>query len=328
MRIRTISIWKRLKPLWLFLIGWAVCSVIMMGIFGYRLQDVRAGLPKEEIKSVQEIATEETIRQIVIETNGIGLEVAASSDIRKPVIQLYGSGYINQRATWQMDDGGILHIALDPYPVTANVYGARGEQDALVMRVLMPKQSYDNLQIKGSRLNALVYRFRGKQLQMDVTHGSATIQFSRFQTGDLWAKDADLTLERSRIRYLNTAVDTGKTYCMGNELPVWKHTGGTGSVEVLTKNLCAVWDLQTVAGDISIGTKQWSQGLLSYNLLLELRSEKGMVTASSNKKYWKKHLAKVISEKELIMLEGFGDNILKVKTEQGNIELCTVKFAT
>ena len=48
MRLRTLRIWKRLKPLWLLLIGWAICSGVILFLLGYSLFDVRGGLPKVE----------------------------------------------------------------------------------------------------------------------------------------------------------------------------------------------------------------------------------------------------------------------------------------
>ena len=37
MRLRTLRIWKRFKPLWLFLLGWAAFSAVMLVLMGYHL---------------------------------------------------------------------------------------------------------------------------------------------------------------------------------------------------------------------------------------------------------------------------------------------------
>lgn len=328
MRIRTLSIWKRFRPLWLALIGWLCCSVIMVCIFGYHLLDLRGGLPKVDICREQSVETDIPITALRVHTDGIGVEIAAAADIRKPVIQLYGSGYINQRATWTVEEDGTLCIALDPYPVTANVYGARNDADALMMRILLPGKSYDRISVEGNRLNTLVYGLRAKELRQNLRHGSMQLQFAKLQTAELTGQDVDISVERCNIRYMITENDTGSTSLLGNTLPVWQFRGDSGDVQILTKNLKVIWDISTVSGDITIGTKTWSQELLQNNLLLQLHSDNGLVKAASEKKPWKKLLQSSCKDHELILLQGIGSHIVKVETAEGNIVLETARFNT
>ena len=174
MRLRTLRIWKRWKPLWLFLLGWAVFSAVMLVLVGYHLFDWRGGLPKVDVASSQTIAAED-VRTIAIRAEGVTVEVGSSYDIRQIQVQLYGTGYVNQKASWQMDETGGLTIRLDRYPITANAYGSRYE-DELTMRILLPKKSYDEISIEGDRLHAAFYQCKGKQLTADVAYGTIALQ--------------------------------------------------------------------------------------------------------------------------------------------------------
>jgi len=299
----------------------------MVSLFAFHLLDLRGGLPRVVIQSTQTIEVDSNqLQRIVLDTDGIGLEVAASSDIKRPTIQLYGSGYLNQRAVWTFDDG-ILTISMDPYPVTANLYGARNSEDSLTMRVLLPKKSYDEIAVSGNRLNVLIYQCRGKQLSGNIQHGSIQLEKVNFQIGTLLGMDCDMKLKRNQMSYLTMISDTGNTEMTGNRLGVCRYVGGIGSLIVETTALTGVWDLQTGSGNISVGTRKWSQQLLQNNLLLQIETQKGTVNASSTKKYWKKQIRKVLEPNRLILLEGAGTNVWKIHSESGNITLKTVKFA-
>lgn len=135
MRLQILRIWKRFKPLWLLLLGWALFSAVMLVLVGYHLFDWRGGLPKVDVASSQTIVIDD-VREIDIHAEGVTVEIGSSYDIRQIQVQLYGTGYVNQRASWQTDDAGKLTIKLDRYPVTANAYGSRYE-DELTMRILL-----------------------------------------------------------------------------------------------------------------------------------------------------------------------------------------------
>ena len=60
---------------------------------------------------------------------------------------------------------------------------------------------------------------------------------------------------------------------------------------------------------------------------LDLHTDSGVLTASSKKKPWKKTIPTALTEQDLLLLEGRGENILSVTSEEGNITLDTVKFA-
>ncbi len=320
MRLRTLRIWKRWKPLWLFLLGWAVFSAVMLVLVGYHLFDWRGGLPKVDVASSQTIAAED-VRTIAIRAEGVTVEVGSSYDIRQIQVQLYGTGYVNQKASWQMDETGGLTIRLDRYPITANAYGSRYE-DELTMRILLPKKSYDEISIEGDRLHAAFYQCKGKQLTADVAYGTIALQKADLQRADLYSNTSTIDIQRSRIQYLNIENINGDTNLLDNQLRYWRYDSKTGDLNALVRKIQGIWELNSRWGDIYVGTKKWHT-----NLLLDLHSDTGTVTASSKKKPWKKTIPEALTDHDLLLLEGRGENMLLINSETGDITLDTVKFA-
>lgn len=320
MRLRTLRIWKRLKPLWLLLLGWAVFSAVLLALVGYHLFDWRGGLPKVEAASSQTIDVED-VRAVEIYAEGATVEVGSSYDIRQIQVQLYGTGYVNQQAAWQMDEDGRLTIRLDRYPITANAYGSRYE-DELTMRILLPKKSYDAIAVKGDRLHAAFYQCKGKQLTADVAYGTIALHKADLQKADLYSNTSAIEIQRSRIQYLNIENLHGDTDLLDNRLRYWRYDSKSGDLNALAGKIQGVWELHSRWGDIHVGTKKWHT-----NLLLDLHSDTGTVTASSKKKPWKKTIPAALSEHGLLLLEGRGENMLLIDSEEGDITLDTVKFA-
>lgn len=320
MRLRTLRIWKRLKPLWLLLMGWAAASVVMMILLGYSLFDLRGGLPKIDAASSQTISAD-GVQAIDIHAEGVAVEVGSSYDIGQIQVQLYGTGYVNQKAIWQLDDNGALSIRLDTYPVIANAYGDRYAAN-LTMRILLPKRSYDEIKISGKRLDAAFYQCKSKQLTADVAYGSILLHKADLQKADLISNTSDITINRSRIHYLNIANQAGNTNLLDNQLRYWNYDSRSGDLTALTSQIKGIWELNSERGDMYIGTKKWRQ-----NLWLKLHSDTGTVTASSKKKPWKKTIPAALTEHDLQLIEGRGENMLLVYSEEGNITLDTVKFA-
>lgn len=324
MRLKTLRMWKQFKPVAFLLAGWALFSALMLFLLGYHLFDFRGGLPDAEIKASQTVDIEEMedVRAIEISAEGASVEVAASSDIKEIQIQLYGPGYMYQRASWDLNDEGRLVISLDRYPITANAYGSRYE-DELTMRILLPKRSYDEITVSGKRMNAAFYQCRGKQLYADVAYGSIYIYKADMQRANLISDTSDISVERSRIHYLNIENQTGNTSLLDNKMKYWNYYSKSGKLEALTSKISGVWELKSLRGDIHVGTRKWQHT----NLLLDLHSDKGTVTASSKKKPWKKTIPEVLTDHELLLLEGKGENMLYVNSVEGDIILDTVKFA-
>ena len=248
-------------------------------------------------------------------------EVASSYDIREIKVQLYGSGYVNQHAVWQQDEKGRLVIKLAQYPVTANAYGNRYE-DNLTMRVLLPKRSYDELAAYGDRLHVAFYQCKSKQLIADVAYGSIDLYRADLQKAELLSNTSKIKVNHSRIHHLDIENRDGDTNLLDNELRYWRYHSKSGDLEALTSKIKGIWELSSEWGDIHVGTKKWTD-----NLLLDLHTGSGVLTASSKKKPWKKTIPTALTEQDLLLLEGRGENILSVTSEEGNITLDTVKFA-
>ena len=324
MRLRTLRMWKRFKPVGFLLIGWAVFSALMLFLFGYNLFDFRGGLPKVDVAASQTLAIDEIddVKAIEIYAEGATVEVASSYDVKDIRVQLYGPGYMHQRAAWQLDDDGRLILKLDRYPITANAYGSRYE-DELTMRVLLPTRSYDEITVSGDRMNVAFYQCKGKQLTADVAYGSIYVYKADMQRASLMSDTSDIRIERSRIHYLNIENHTGDTSLLDNTMQYWNYYSKSGDLEALTNKITGVWELESQRGDIHVGTRKWQHT----NLLLNLHTDKGTITASSKKKPWKKTIPEALTEHNLLLLEGRGENMLYINSQSGDIVLDTVKFA-
>ena len=319
MRLRTLRIWKRFKPLWLLLLGWAVFSAVLLVLVGSQLFDWRGGLPEVEVASSQTIDAE-GVRAVELHAEGVTVEVGSSYDVKQIQVQLYGTGYVNQRAVWQLDDDGRLTIKLDRYPITANAYGSRYE-DELTMRVLLPKRSYDEISVAGDRLHAVFSQCKGKLLTAEVAYGSIALQKADVQRADLYSNTSAIDIGRSRIQYLNIENLSGDTTLLDNRVGYWKYVSKSGDLDARMRKIQGIWELHSRWGDIHVGVKKWRD-----NVLLDLHSDDGTVTASSKKKPWKKTIPAALTEHDLLLLEGRGENMLLVDSESGNITLDTVKF--
>lgn len=320
MRLRTLRIWKRLKPLWLLLLGWAVVSAVLLALVGYQLFDWRGGLPRVDVASSQTIDAE-GVRAVELHAEGVTVEVGSSYDVRQIQVQLYGTGYVNQRAVWQLDDDGRLTVKLDRYPVTANAYGSR-YADELTMRVLLPKKSYDEISVIGDRLHAVFSQCKGKQLTARVAYGSIGLQKADVQRADLYSNTSAIDIGRSRIQYLNIENLSGDTALLDSQVGYWRYVSKSGDLDARMRKIQGIWELQSRWGDIHVGIKKWRD-----NVLLDLHSDDGTVTASSKKKPWKKTIPAALTEHDLLLLEGRGENMLLIDSEAGDITLDTVKFA-
>ena len=323
MRLRTLTLWKKGKPIWLGILGWACISIVMLLLWGYSVLDFHGGLPNVEIAASQTIKIDKKnpVKTIDIYAEGAKVEIGSSYDIKDIQVQLYGRDYINQKVSWQLNDNGDLRIQLDAYPVIANAYGHRAE-DTLVMRILLPTKSYDTIDIHGKRLNVALYQCKGKQLSVDTAYGAIALYKTEFQRASLFGDTSNITVERSRVHHLEIQTSSGDTRLFDNQLRYIRYTGGSGRFEAFTDKINGIWELGSDSGDIYVGTRKWHQ-----NLLLQLESKEGVVLASAETEPWAETIPKALAEHELILLEGRGENMLCADTESGNITLETVKYA-
>lgn len=323
MRLRTLTLWKKLKPLWLGIFGWACISVVMMVLWGYSILDFRGGLPDVEIAASQriEIDKKHPVKTIDIHAEGVAVEIGSSYDIKDIQIQLYGEDYINQKASWQFGENGDLTIRLDPYPVIANAYGYRAK-DTLVMRILLPTKSYDAITVHGKRLNTALYQCKAKQLTVHTVYGSILLHQADFQRAQLVSDTSDISVRESRVYQLDIQNASGDTSLFDNELHHIRYTGGSGNFDALTNKINGIWELSSDRGDMHVGTRKWHE-----NLLLQLYSEEGRIQASSKEKPWKETIPEALTAHSLILLEGRGENMLCATSHSGDIVLDTVRFA-
>ena len=242
MRLKTLRMWKLFKPAVFLLTGWAVFSALMLCLFASHLFDFRGGLPEADIAASQSVDKEHAnaVKTIELFAEGASVEVASAVDAKEIEIQLYGPGYMQQRAAWNLDDAGHLTIRLDRYPITANAYGTRYEDD-LTMRVILPKRSYDAITVSGDRMNAAFYQCRSKELTADVAYGSIYVHKADLQRMNLISDTSDIAIERSRIHYLNIENQAGDTSLLDNKLKYWNYYSKSGNLDALTSKITGVW---------------------------------------------------------------------------------------
>ena len=320
MRLRTLRIWKRLKPLWLLLAGWAVVSAVMLLLWGNFMLDLRAGLPKVDVATSRTVDAEE-VQEVHILAEGATVEVGSSYDVREITVQLYGPGYVNQNASWTMDENGALTIQLDRYPVLGNAYGGRYEDD-LTMRVLLPKKSYRELSVAGKRLHAAFYGCKAMQMTADVAYGSILVQKADAQRAKMTANTSDVDIIRSRIHQLAVDNRSGNTTLYDNRVRVWNYASQSGSLEVLTGRLDGIWELASEDGDIHVGTRRWNR-----NLMLDLHTDAGTLDVQCKKKPWKKTIPAAMTGQNLQLLEGRGEHMLVIDSKTGDIRVDTIRLA-
>lgn len=320
MRLRTLRIWKRLKPLGVLLAGWAVISAVILLMWGYHMLDLRAGLPKVDVATSRTIDAE-PVQEVHILAEGATVEVGSSYDIREVTVQLYGPGYINQKTSWTIDENGSLTIRLDRYPVLGNAYGGRYEDD-LTMRVLLPKKSYRMLEIEGERLHTSLYGCKAMKLCAAVEYGNIQLQKADVQCANLEGNTSDITIIRSRVQQLCVNTISGDTTLYDNQIRVWEYASQSGNLDVQTGQLDGIWNIVNEEGDIHIGTRRWNR-----NLMLDLHSDSGKVNVQSKKKPWKKTIPAALTEHDLQLLEGRGEHMLLVESRTGDIYLDTIRLA-
>lgn len=314
MRLRTLRIWKRWKPLWLLLIGWGVFSILLLLLWGYSLLDWHGGLPDADILNSQTI-TEKNVKKVIVQAEGVKLEVGSSYDIKTIKTQLYGTGYINQRVVWNLEDDGTLYISLAEYPITANAYGDM-YQDNLILRVLLPKKDYDMLQFSGNRVQLVLKQCTAKQLIAKIRNGSMVVRNVSAQKASFYSNTSNLDLQRNKIHYLTIDNEEGNTIVSDNELQYWKYYSLNGNLNLWAKTIKGIWELNSRWGDIHVGIRKQN-----HNLFMSLHSEETDIVVTSRKKKWQKRIAETLDKDTYELLEGGGKNMLLVTTKSGKIIL-------
>lgn len=144
-----------------------------------------------------------------------------------------------------------------------------------------------------------------------MAYGTIVLQKADLQKADLYSNTSTINIQHSRIQYLNIENDSGDTNLLDNQLRYWRYYSKAGDLNAFVGKIQGIWELNSRWGDIRVGTKKWHT-----NLLLDLHSDTGTVMASSKKKPWKKTIPEALTEHDLLLLEGRGENMLLIDSEQ------------
>lgn len=318
MRIRTLRIWKKGKPVWLFLLGWALCSALFLFALGQSLLDPRGGLPKIDPAYAISLSMD-GITCIDVQGEGIRVEISESYHVKELKAQIYGEGYEGQRIIWKETSDGTLKIGLAQYPVTANAYGLHVSPE-VVLRLVIPKQFEPDLQIHGTWLEAELHHLKAQQVGVDVLHGEVVIKDAIVQQLQISSQNGAISLMDSSIGYFTVENQEGDTCLRNNRLQYYRYNSLFGNLTIWSKQIQGIWELDSRWGEITIGTKK-----IPRHLSIDAKTEKGLFRIDYDEKSWKAFLKQHMQEHSIKGVLGNGEQMLLMYSETGNITLEQVK---
>ena len=313
MRLRTLRWWKKYKLVWLALLGWTVMGAAAVFLLGYNVLDLRGGLPKVEAL-YEEKVTLQDVAEIVVEAEGIRLEMAESYHVRDLTIQLYGEDYGGQSVAYQEQDGK-LHVYYQPYPITANAYGYH-QTPKIVLRLLFPSEQYRQITVKGNWLAGEFRQIETELLDLQIAHGSILLEESSLDRLQIETTDSTVNLQDNKIIQFKLDNLAGESILYGNEIDYWLYDTLWGNLDVWSKNIKGNWQLHGRWGDIMVATKKQPN-----NLLLDVWSKKGVVEVGYNKDAWEDIMTNSWQDGHLQAKIGQGHNILMIENNEGKINL-------
>lgn len=313
MRLRTLTIWHKFKKLWLSLLGWLVLSMLMMVFLAWSIQDLNGGLGRIQPAYQTELKGD-AMQRLEITASGVRLEIAGSVDSSKVRAYLYGPGYAGQEVRlYQRGDTVYAHLAQNP-PAAGN-FGYDGVEN-LTLRVIVPKRNYEAIVVKAQRAQVRLTNLRSDLLELEATDGSVQLDKLDLKQAKAVSQSAQVALTDSSINDLTVVNESGDTTVSRSQLRHWHYDGGSGALLVEQKNVKGVWQLETVAGDITVQTIR-----TPYDLLCQLESVRGSVVVDYSKYGWDELLTTRLEEKDFQGCIGEGRQMLLVKTDKGNIKV-------
>ena len=187
MRLRTLQWWKKYKLVWLALLGWTIMGAAALIFLGYSVFDWRGGLPKIDPLYEEKVELQ-AVEEIVVQAEGIRVEMAESYHVRDLTIQLYGKDYGGQQVAYQEQEGK-LYVYYQPYPITANAYGYHQEPE-VVMRLLFPTEQYRKITVEGNWLVGEFRQMETELLNLQIAHGSIFLSDSHLDRLEIETTDS------------------------------------------------------------------------------------------------------------------------------------------
>ena len=316
-RLRTLRWWKKYKLVWLALLGWTIMGAAALFFLGYNVLDLRGGLPKIEPLYEEKVELA-AVEEIVVQAEGVRLEMAESYHVRDLTIQLYGADYQGQEVAYQEDEGK-LYLYYQPYPITANAYGYHQEPE-VVLRLLFPADQYRLITVQGNWLVGEFRQMATELLDLQIAHGSIFVVDSTLDRLQIATTDSEVNLQDNQIIQFKLDNLAGESILYNNEITYWLYNSLWGNLDSWSKKIKGNWQLSCRWGDISLATKKQPD-----NLLLDIWSKRGVIEVGYDKDAWKNIMDTPCQEGHLQAKIGQGKNILTIENREGKTSLAQDK---
>lgn len=301
--------WRKTRWLWF---GFVAASVLCLGVFlllNFSLKDAHGPFEGAHMPYTLDVPlTRSETDQLAIAASDVRLEVAMVNNINALQIGLYGSGYSDQRVDVNVREGR-CDIRYAPR--------SGDSPETLTLRVLIPQNDLQSVQIEGNELDLDLARLRSRQVEIVNQSGLLSLNKIKANALKVETNNAPIRLENSFITQARISEGQGDITLRQNDCRLMQVDSEEGNVFVYNDTWRGQWDISTENGSIQGITKR-----LPYNVMIEAISEQGQVQVGYETRYWKK--ADLVERNEQFYLGSTGNNpanALNFQTGRGDISV-------
>lgn len=307
MDARIKILWRKTRWVWLGIVAAALLCLGVFLILNFSLKDAHGPFEGTHLPYSLEVPlTRSEFDQLNIEASDVRLEVAMANNINKLQIGLYGPAYDNQSVNVSVRDG-TCEILYDAQPGDA--------ADALTLRVLVPQNQLQAMQIRGDALDLDLSHMRSNQLVVENQTGSLAFNKVNANALKVETAHAPVRVENSFITQIALTNESGNTTLRQNDCRLVQADSQTGDVFIYNDTWRGQWQIASESGSITGVTKR-----LPYNVMIDAASEQGQVGVGYHTRYWKK--PDLVQQNEQSYVGSTGNNpanALTLRTLNGTI---------
>lgn len=298
---------KKAKGFLFIYIALCALSVIAFAVINFSFNEHSAAFEAKEKPQYQlDIPfNRDDIKQFEVEANHAKLEIGMANNIDKPKIMIYDKNYKGQHIKTDVKGKKCL-ISLE---------GVTSSSSSLCIRVLLPQNQLEKLEIKGEDLDLDLDRMRANFIRVKINDGYAYMANVNTNLLEAFSVKAPLRLYNNRIAKLDADVKKGSTTLIENKINFIDYQAKEGDVFSYSRKIDGEWSFETSKGDIQFVTQT-----LPYNLMIDAIGEK--VKVNYDKRFWKEP---DIVEKSSHQFQGsVGHHVtamIHAKTALGKIEI-------
>lgn len=308
MKLSAKKIWRRHRKIWRILLLWAVLSLAILFCWAYSLNDGQGGFGRVNGGSRYTLAADEA-QKMVINANGVKVELAGSVDAQEVSAILYGEGYGGQRLNLYQD-GETVYVFL----CNEVDYLTEDKDAALTLRIIVPKNRFSVISLTAKAALLDIRRLRCDSLNIAIGRGNADLMDLDLKQGNITSSLADLHIFSSSINDLVLKNDSGHTTIERTAIRHMDGNSQTGNIIVTTTQIKGIWQINTQKGDVTIKTRR-----TPYDLFCQLDSPYGAIAVNYTKYDWDKFI--VNETNHCLAVIGEGRHILKITSQKGHIIL-------